>query len=170
MATEAIIGLGDRGDNRSVANVRVSISLPATVHQAESCWYDTDRWSAWVEGLGQVLEIRGPWPAPGSSVRWESGPSGRGEVSERVLAHEPLSGQAIELEDDWITGEQRVSFVPTPGGVEVVLELTYRIKRRNPLTPLIDLLFIRRLMAGSLQRTLSRFGAELAGSVCAEAR
>ena len=78
-----------------------------------------------------------------------------------MIGHEPLAGQTIEIEDETIEGRRWVSFTPAPQGVEVELILEYRIRRRNPLTPLIDVLFIRRLMAGSLERTLARFGGEL---------
>jgi hypothetical protein len=46
----------------------------------------------------------------------------------------------------------------------VRLTLRYRIKRRSPLTPLIDVLFVRRLMIGSLEKTLGGFGGVLAES------
>ena len=44
------------------------------------------------------------------------------------------------------------------------LTLRYSIKRRSPLTPLVDLLFVRRPMTISLTRTLTRFAVALAGS------
>ena len=37
------------------------------------------------------------------------------------------------------------------------LTLSYRLQRRSPVTPVVDLLFIRRAIASSLQTTLSRF-------------
>ena len=101
---------------------------------------------------------------------WESGPAGRGRVTEEVTWHQELDGQAVKVEDSSLSGEQVVRFVPVDGGVEVELSLRYRVRRRNPLTPLIDLLFIRRLMAASLQRTLERFGAQLEGPGGAGAR
>ena len=111
-----------------------------------------------------MVEVQGKWPEPGSSVRWESGPAGRGRVLERVIGYEPLGGQTLEVEDDSIRGRQSVAFTPADGNVEVELSLQYQIKRRNPVTPLVDLLFIRRAMAISLRKTLERFGAELAGT------
>ena len=144
-----------------MASVRVSGVFPGSVHEAEVCWYDTTRWSEWVDELADVVDVQGGWPAAGGLVVWRSGPAGRGRVTERVLAYEPLEGQTLEVEDDAITGEQTVSFEPAGDGVEVTVALRYRIRRRNPLTPLVDLLFIRRLMASSLQRTLARFGAAL---------
>jgi hypothetical protein len=74
-----------------------------------------------------------------------------------VIGHEPLAGQTLEVEDDTITGRQAVSFTPSQGGVLVELSLAYRVKRRSILTPVIDLLFIRRAMAAALDSTLQRF-------------
>jgi hypothetical protein len=55
-----------------------------------------------------------------------------------------------------------VSFVGNDASsVAVTLSLAYELKRRSPLMKLVDLLFIRRAMARSLEQTLSRFGAEL---------
>jgi hypothetical protein len=45
-------------------------------------------------------------------------------------------------------------------GTEVRLELEYELKQANLLTPLVDLLFIRRALRDSLRRTLARFGYE----------
>jgi hypothetical protein len=147
-----------------VATVRVTNTFPGSVHEAETCWYATARWPHWVNELAHVVSVDGDWPRPGASVTWQSGPAGRGRVHERVVAHEALRGQTVEVEDDSIRGRQRVTFTPADGGVEVELSLEYAIKRRSPLTPLIDALFVRRPMANSLGKTLTRFGAELAES------
>jgi hypothetical protein len=85
-------------------------------------------------------------------------------VQERVIAYEPLAGQTVEVEDDSIRGTQTVAFNPADGGVEIELALSYSIKRRSPLTPVIDLLFVRRPMAISLTKTLTRFAVVLADS------
>jgi hypothetical protein len=135
--------------------------LEGSVHEAETCWYDTARWPEWVDELARVVEVQGQWPHPGAVVIWQSGPAGRGRVTERVSAFEPLQGYTVEVEDDSITGQQSVAFNPDEAGVEVALVLEYSIKRRSPLTPLIDRLFVRRLMATSLEKTLSSFGAVL---------
>jgi hypothetical protein len=145
-----------------VASISVSESFPSSVHQAEQCWYDTGRWPEWVDELNRVISVEGDWPRHGSAVIWQSGPAGRGRVTERVIEQEPLEGYTVEVEDDSITGEQAVSFDPVEDGVQVTL--SYRIKRRSPLTPLIDVLFVRRLMIASLQKTLGAFGAVLSES------
>lgn len=147
-----------------MATVSVKQIVEGSVHQAETCWYDTDRWPDWVDELQRVITVEGDWPRIGASVTWQSGPAGRGRVRERVVAYEPLDGQTVEVEDDSITGTQRVSFDPADGGVEVTLSLTYSIKRRNPLMPVIDLLFVRRPMTTSLTKTLGRFAVVLAES------
>jgi hypothetical protein len=147
-----------------VSKVRVAQAFPGSVHEAETCWYDTARWPEWVDELAHVIEVEGDWPQPGSIVTWQSGPAGRGRVTERVTEFEPLSGYTVAVEDDSITGEQTVAFNPAEEGVEVELALQYAIKRRTPLTSLIDRLFVRGVMTTSLKTTLSGFGAVLADS------
>jgi hypothetical protein len=137
----------------------VSQVVEGSVHEAETCWYDVARWPDWVDELARVVSVEGGWPRVGGSVRWESGPAGRGRVHEQVTAYEPLGGQTVEVDDDSITGTQRVAFNPIGHGVEISLSLQYRIKRRSPLTPLVDILFVRRVMAASVARTLTRFAA-----------
>jgi Polyketide cyclase / dehydrase and lipid transport len=147
-----------------VGSVAVNESFPGSVHEAEACWYDTSRWPEWVDELAHVVSVQGEWPQHEAVVIWQSGPAGRGRVTERVIEYEPLGGYTVEVEDDSITGEQSVFFEPAADGVEIQLALRYRIKRRTPLTPLIDVLFVRRLMVGSLEKTLGAFGALLAAS------
>ncbi len=138
-----------------------TIEVPVSVHEAESAWYDTSGWPQWVDQLARVLDVQGDWPRRGSGVVWESGPAGRGRVTERVIEHEPLQGLTALVEDASITGTQRVSFDPVADGVQVQLSLDYRLRRRSPMSALIDLLFIRRLMAASLAKTLSQFRGAL---------
>jgi hypothetical protein len=70
------------------------------------------------------------------------------------------TGQTVEVEDATMTGRQTVKFDPGPEAVEVTLSLEYRIKDRTPLTPVVDLLFVRRAMADALRRTVTRFANE----------
>jgi Polyketide cyclase / dehydrase and lipid transport len=141
--------------------VSVTRTFAVSVPKAEAHWYDTGRWPEWVDGLERVVVVEEGWPQTGATVNWRSGPAGRGDVTERVLAHEPLHGQTVEVCDDAIRGEQAIAFSPEPPGVRVELSLAYEIRRRSPLTPVIDVLFIRRAMTASLEQTLSRFGVSL---------
>jgi hypothetical protein len=141
--------------------VRVALRFEGTVPEAERCWYDTTAWSHWIDGLDRVVAVEGPWPAQGATVIWESGPAGRGRVTEHVIAHEALTGQTVEVQDVSIRGRQTVTFTPAPPGVEVALALEYELLRRSIVSPLVDVLFIRRAMAASLHDTVARFGVEL---------
>jgi hypothetical protein len=139
-----------------------ALTVPATVHEAESFWYDTSRWTAWVDGLERVDSVEGDWPAIGAVVHWHSGPAGRGRVLERVISFEPLAGQVLEVQDDSLTGRQSIAFTPDRDGTLVSLSLEYRITKRSIVTPLVDVLFVRRAMSASLQDTLHRFDAAFA--------
>jgi hypothetical protein len=141
--------------------VSVSRTFAASLPDAEAHWYDTVRWGEWVDGLERVVVVEGGWPRTGGTVSWRSGPAGRGNVTERVLAHQPLEGQTVDVSDDAIRGEQAIAFTLEPPGVRVELSLAYEIRRRSPLTPVIDVLFIRRAITASLEQTLSRFGTSL---------
>lgn len=144
--------------------VSASQVFEASVPEAEELWYDTGRWTRWIVGLDHVESVSGDWPAVGGQVRWESGPAGRGQVSERVVKYQPLGGQTVEVRDDSIHGTQTVSFVCDGATVAVTLSLSYELKRPSPVMRLVDLLFIRRAMTRSLEQTLARFGAELGTS------
>ena len=142
------------------STVRAAQSVPGLASEAEELWYDPQRWPGWLDGFGHVSKVEGEWPAPGARAVWDSKPGGRGRVVERVTAYESRTGQTLEVEDEKLRGTQRVAFSPGPDGVEVALELNYELKERNPLTPITDLLFIRRALRDSLQRTLTRFARE----------
>jgi Polyketide cyclase / dehydrase and lipid transport len=144
-----------------VRAIRVTQTVPGTVYDVEQRWYDTSRWPIWIEGLRRVVHVSEGWPGVGSSVTWDSGPAGRGHVVERVVAHEALAGQTVEVEDASIIGRQSVAFVPVHDGVEVQLALSYEVRKRSLFTPLVDALFIKRAMTTSLATTLGRFGAEM---------
>jgi Polyketide cyclase / dehydrase and lipid transport len=147
-----------------VRTVGATQTVPGAVSDVERRWYDTSRWPAWVDGLERVLGVTGEWPKAGAAVTWESSPAGRGRVVEQVVAHEQLAGQTLEVRDASLHGRQSVAFALVQDGVEVSLTLAYELQRRSALTPLVDVLFIKRAMTASLATTLSRFGAEVAAS------
>jgi hypothetical protein len=76
------------------------------------------------------------------------------------VAYEARTGQTVEVEDATMTGRQQVAFTPAPDHVDVTLSLTYVIKDRTLVTPVVDLLFVRRAMADALRRTVTRFANE----------
>jgi hypothetical protein len=143
-----------------VPSVRATTIVPGRVADAEELWYDAHRWAAWIDGFGHVAKLEGEWPEAGARLLWDSRPQGRGRVEERVVAYEPRGGQTLAVEDARLSGTQRIEFVPEGAEVRVVLTLDYTLKDRNPLTPVIDLVFIRRALRDSLRRTVTRFGHE----------
>jgi hypothetical protein len=140
--------------------VSATTTVPGRVVEAEELWYDPHRWAAWVDGFGHVAKLEGEWPQVGARLLWDSRPQGRGRVAERVTAYEPRAGQTLEVEDGKLTGIQAVTFEPAEDQVRVSLTLEYTLKDRTPITPILDLVFIRRALRDSLQRTLARFGHE----------
>jgi len=144
-----------------MGRVRASIDVPALASEAEALWYDTTRWPTFIDGLHHIARIDGDWPHEGARVLWDSNPGGRGRVQERVTAYAAREGQTLEVEDEKISGTQRVTFTPTEHGVTVTLELRYDVKDRKPGMPVVDLLFIRRPQRDSLLRTLRRFRTEV---------
>jgi Polyketide cyclase / dehydrase and lipid transport len=145
-----------------MGRVSANITVPGRAVQAERVWYDPSRWASWIEGFGHVVSLDDSWPRKGSRLLWESPPQGRGRVSERVVAYEMRIGQTLAVEDGRMEATQRVSFEPQPDSVKITLALEYRLKDRNLLTPVVDLLFVRRALGDSLRRTLRRFASELA--------
>ena len=136
-----------------------SVQVPGRASEAEALWYDPVRWPAWIDGFSHVVDLPETWPASGR-LAWNGVAEGRGRVLETVVAYEPRSGQTVAVEDGRLHGTQQVAFTPGPDSVEVTFSLTYELKERNPLTPLIDLFFIRRAITASLRRTLERFARE----------
>jgi hypothetical protein len=143
-----------------VPTVRAAVTVPGRVAEAEELWYDPHRWAAWIDGFGHVAKLEGEWPHEGARLLWDSRPNGRGRVDERVTGYEARAGQTLEVEDERLAGTQRVSFDPVGEQVRVSLTLEYRLKDRSPITPLLDILFIRRAVRDSLRRTVDRFGHE----------
>jgi Polyketide cyclase / dehydrase and lipid transport len=142
-----------------------SITVKGRAAEAEALWYDPYRWPSWIDGFGHVIKLEGDWPDVGARLLWASPPGGRGLVQERVVAYESRTGQTLEVEDEKMTARQTVAFKPGLEETEVTLTLEYQLKERNPLTPIVDTLFIRRTMTDALRRTLRRFANERAAEI-----
>lgn len=144
----------------SVARERTTVDLPPD--RAAELWTDLQRWPTFIEGFARVVETRGDWPKEGSRLVWESIPSGRGRVTERVRERE--DGVLVtDVFEKALAGTQTVRFGPAEGGGSIVeLELDYRLTREGPLSWLTNVLFIRRALTASLRRTLRRFATEAA--------
>ena len=154
-----------------MGRARASGEVPVTPADAFDCWVDTSRWPTFVDGFARTLRVDSGWPAEGSEVVWQSTPSGRGQVSERVLTRRaPAPGPdigkgsggevATRVSDEALTGTQTATFSAEREGTRIELELAYELSGGGILQPLTDVLFIRRSLRDSLRRTLERFAAE----------
>ena len=141
-----------------------SIAVPGLASDAEALWYDRQRWPAWIDGFGHLVDLSPGWPAEGRRL-WDAPPGGRGRVLERVTAYEARSGQTLAVEDERLRGTQRVAFAPGADQVTITLSLEYELKVRHALTWLQDGLFVRRSVDGSLHRTLVAFARERRGDM-----
>jgi hypothetical protein len=148
-----------------VGKATASLKVKGRAFEVERLWYDTHRWPSWVDGFGHLVKVEGDWPERGARVIWDSPPGGRGRVQERVVAYEARTGMTVEVEDAKLTGRQTVAFEPGLEETGVTLTIEYEIKERTPLTPIVDLLFVRRSMGESLRRTLERFSVERASEI-----
>ena len=128
--------------------------------EAAALWRDPRRWSAFVEGFQRIEEVGQTWPEPGAKLIWDSGPGGRGRVTEKVAENGPTRF-ATKVYEDRLYGTQTAWFKPdADGGAEVHLSLQYELTGDNLFNPVTDMLFIRRALRDALGRTLRRFAVE----------
>ena len=99
------------------------------------------------------------WPEAGAKVVWESGPGGRGRVTEKVIESGAAALRDEGLEER-LVGTQAFRAEPAEGGALVEVELEYELTSESPLRGVTDVLFIRRALRDALRRTLRRFKVE----------
>ena len=134
--------------------------VAADPEAAQALWCAVRRWPTFVEGFAHVVEASRDWPGEGARLVWQSNPSGRGRVTEKVVESGPgvLRTQVYE---DALVGEQSVTFEPADEGTRVEIRLDYELARSGPLRGVADVLFIRRALRDALRRTLDRFAIEV---------
>jgi hypothetical protein len=142
--------------------VRESVIAELTPLVAQQLWCDTTRWPTFVDGFARLAEADPDWPQPGSKLIWESGPAGRGRVTERIRDLTPGELIVSQVFEKQLAGTQRVTFEPAAEGSLVTVELEYELQKGGPLRALTDVLFIRRALSDMLTRTLRRFSTEAA--------
>jgi hypothetical protein len=141
--------------------VRESAVVGLAPAAAQGLWSDTSRWPTFVDGFAHLVQRDENWPEPGAKVVWQSGPAGRGRVTERVRTRN-VQALATDVYEDQLAGTQTVVFEPHEAGSFVTVELEYALQKGGPLRALTDVLFIRRALADALARTLRRFATEAA--------
>jgi hypothetical protein len=139
------------------AQARGAVAL--TPPEALALWTDIERWPSFVEGFARRLELSPEWPAKGARVVWESGPDGRGRVTETVLENS-VDRFSTQVFEEALMGTQAVRVAPSAEGCEIELTLDYQLAKYGPLAGVADAIFIRRALRDALRRTLRRFGVE----------
>jgi len=142
--------------------VKAAAVVPLTPEPARALWTDLHRWPSFVEGFGDVAEVRGRWPERGATVVWQSTPSGRGRVTEEVTDDSPQRF-ATRVSEDALHGEQSARFAAAEeGDTRVDLKIEYELSRGGAFQAVSDVLFIRRALRDALKRTLRRYALEAA--------
>jgi uncharacterized protein YndB with AHSA1/START domain len=139
--------------------------VAASLAEVWDFYFEPATWASWVDGFGRVERSEG-YPDVGGTLEWGSIPAGRGEVSERVLEHEPRSVHRIAYTDPQSEGEQTTHFEIEPGAQDsaatrVTLEIAYRLRDQGVLGGIVDRLFVRSQVRGSLERSLERLRIEV---------
>jgi len=147
-----------------VGKVSESVVIDAPLAEVWDFYFQPETWSIWVDQFAKVESSDG-YPEEGGTLRWQSGAAGRGEVTEKVLVHEPRTKHRISFRDPESEGELEVRFSIEPGegtgSTKVEQELEYAITSGGALSGLTDVLFVRSQMRRSLQRSLGRLRLEV---------
>jgi polyketide cyclase/dehydrase/lipid transport protein len=143
-----------------MSRVTASVAVRASLAEVWEYYFDPAGWSAWVDGFARVDSDMG-YPETGGTLRWSSGPAGRGTVTERVTEHEPRRLHRVEFEDPETTGRLAVTFEIDGERTVVTQELDYRLREGGVFAKVTDRLFIRSQMRGSLSRSLARLKLEV---------
>jgi uncharacterized protein YndB with AHSA1/START domain len=160
-----------------VGKAAESVVIPASVAEVWDFYFEPRTWPAWVDGFGGVDESD-DYPAAGGTLRWHSTAAGRGEVTERVVEHEPRRLHSVEFSDPESSGTMTTRFEIVTGddegeggagGTRVTQEMEYKPRSRGPLGPLTDILFVRSQVQRSLARSLERLRREVEESAAKRA-
>ena len=134
-------------------------TVELTPESAKRLWLDVSRWPTFVEGFAHAVEVSPDWPSEGAKLVWQSVPSGRGRVTERV-AESGAERFVTDVYEDSLVGKQTVSFAEVAEGTRIELRLDYELSSYGPLRAVADAVFIRRALRDALRRTLRRLAVE----------
>jgi Polyketide cyclase / dehydrase and lipid transport len=143
-----------------MGKVAEELLVPASLAEVWDLYFNPATWPAWVDQFKRVETLDSGYPEAGGRLIWQSGPAGRGTVTENVLEHVPRSLHRIRYRDDSSEGELLTTFAIEGEGTKVKLDLVYGLLQPGPLGPITDRLFIRSQMRGSLRRSLEALASE----------
>ena len=143
-----------------MGKVAEELLIPASLAEVWDLYFKPSTWPAWVDELNGVDSISDRYPEAGGTLTWRSGPSGRGQVTETVLEHEPRRIHRIRYRDPHSEGEQLTTFAIEGEGTKVRIELVYGLMEPGVFGPITDRLFVRSQMRAALARSLEGLRAE----------
>jgi hypothetical protein len=143
-----------------VGKVAEELVIPASLAEVWDTYFEPSTWPAWVDELQAVDSISDSYPEAGAKLVWRSGPSGRGQVHETVLEHEPRRLHRIRYRDPHSEGEQLTTFEIEGEGTKVRIELVYGLMEPGVFGPITDRLFVRSQMRAALVRSLEGLRSE----------
>jgi uncharacterized protein YndB with AHSA1/START domain len=150
-----------RKQRAPVGVVQQEVVVPAPLAEVWDLYFDSRAWPDWVDSFGSVIEVDG-YPDAGGTLRWKSVPAGRGEVTEKVLEHEPRRKHRIEFSDPSMAGEMTVTFAIEGDGTRVTTAMDYRLLDKSVFARLGSLLFLKAQLRGTLRRSLDALAPEAA--------
>jgi len=139
-----------------MATVDETVQIGASLAEVWDHYFDVRGWGSWVDGFQTTIEAEG-YPEADGTLRWRSIPAGRGEVTERVLEHEPRRSHLVEFSDPEMEGRLETRFEIAGEGTRVTQELTYSLRGKGPIAWLGGLLFVKAQVRASIQRSLLGF-------------
>jgi hypothetical protein len=143
-----------------MGKVAEELLIPASLAEVWDLYFEPRSWPAWVDELQAVDSMSEGYPNPGATLVWRSGPSGRGQVRETVLEHEPRRLHRIHYHDPQSEGEQLTTFEIEGEGTKVRIELVYGLLQPGVFGPITDRLFVRSQVRAALARSLEGLRAE----------
>jgi len=135
-----------------MARVEETVLVGASLAETWDTYLDRRGWATWVDAFAAVVSDEG-YPEEGGTLRWRSTPAGRGEVTEKVLEHEPRRTHRIAFSDPTMSGELSTRFAVEGQGTRVTQALDYRLAERGVFA-FLGAFFVRSQVARSVQRTL----------------
>jgi hypothetical protein len=136
-----------------VSEVSASLLVEASLVETWGYFFDSRGWPVWADGFGSVLASDG-YPETGGTLRWRSGPAGRGEVTESVLEHHPRRVHRVAFTDPQAEGELTTTFEIEGEATRVTQRLGYELTGGGVFGRISDVLFIRTQQRRSLERSL----------------
>lgn len=129
-----------------------SVLVEASLAETWDAYFDPAGWPEWVDAFAGVVSTDG-YPLHGGRLVWRTGPAGRGEVTEEVIAHEPRTLHRVQFSDPTMTGELETRFGLEGPGTRVSQAMSYSLAERGVFA-FLGALFVRSQVKRSLQRSL----------------